>query len=950
MRKTVPVLAATAVLAGGLTAILAQQPALFGTSNVDAFEVSPDRGGAGMSRLLRSLQTRASLLLFTAHPDDEDGGMLAYETRGLGARAGLMTLNRGEGGQNVMSMDLYDALGLVRTQELLVADRYMGVDQFFSSVIDYGFSKTREEALEKWGHDRVLSDSVRVLRMTRPLVVASVFVGAPTDGHGNHQVAGQMAQEAFTAAGDPTKFPEQLREGLKPWTPLKVYARVPFFRVTQEGMYDYAIDKFVPVRFFDYVNQKWSNEGPSTTLEIPEGVPAPALGLTFLQIAREGLGFQKTQNGGGTLPVPAPFNSGYHRYGSRVKSADAETSFFDGIDVSVGGIATLANGDTKFLKDGLARISRFASDAMKQYAMDRPSSIAPVLADGLKATRELIDQVQSSELAEPGKSDVLFELRVKERQFVKTLAASLEISLQTTVAAAEPVRTGRGTGAAQSSTDAAFLAGRGGRGGGPTFTIAIPQQSFTVEAQLYNEGPENIAVSAIEVLASDAKNWNVHPASMGNRLDEVKGGTQAQSRFEVTVPPDTALTRPYFTRPDEEQPYYNVLDARYRNLPLAPYPLAVRAKLSFHGVPFEIAQDVQTSERVPGIGTLQNPLLVGPAISVAVSPTAGAVPLESKSFTFTCTVHSNVKGPAQGMLRLNLPAGWRANPSESPFSFTRDGEDQTLVFSIVPDAVKLASYTITAVAEYGGRSYAEGYHLTGYPGVRPYPFYRPATYKAVGVDVKTAPGLHVGFLPGTGDDVPKALENLGMNVRILATSDLTHGDLSVYDTIILGTRAYAVRQDLKSANARLMEYVKNGGVLIVQYNLQDFDHDYGPYPFTLGANPQKVVDENSPVTVLEPNSPALTWPNRITSADFDGWIEERGHGFMKTWDARYQSLVETHDPDQDPQKGGLLLARYGKGFYIYDAFALYRELPTGVPGAFRIVSNLVSISKNPGWH
>jgi LmbE family N-acetylglucosaminyl deacetylase len=941
MKKLTALLGAGALIAGGLSLIVAQQ------SSPDAFNVPPDRGATGMTRLLRSLQTRASLLLFTAHPDDEDGGMLAYESRGLGARTGLMTLNRGEGGQNVMSMDMYDALGLIRTQELLVADRYMGVDQYFSRVIDYGFSKTREEALEKWDHERVLSDSVRVLRMVRPLVVTSVFVGAPTDGHGNHQVAGQMAQEAFVAAGDPTKFPEQIREGLRPWSPLKVYARVPFFQVTAEGMYDYAIDKFVPVRFFDYVNQKWSDKGPTTTLEIREGVPAPASGLTYLQIAREGLGFQKTQNGGGTLPTPVVYNSAYHRYGSRVPAAEQETSFFDGIDVSIDGIATLATGDTKFLKDGLARITQLAADAMKQYAVDRPSAIAPVLADGLKATRALIDQARSSRLAEPGKRDVLFELGVKEQQFEKALIASLEISFQTTVVAEEPGRGGRGRGA-QSSTDAAFLAARAGRGGGPTFTIAIPQQQFGVEAQIYNQGPENVSVDRVEVTPSDGKNWNARAA--GPAASEVKGGALTQWRFDVTVPPDAALTRPYFTRPDEEQPYYDLVDARYRNLPSAPYPLAVRARLSYHGVPFEIAQDVQTSERVPGIGMIQNPLLVGPAISVSVSPTAGAVPLESKSFAFTCTVHSNVKGPAQGILRLKLPTGWRSNPAESPFSFSRDGEDQTLTFAVTPDTVKLTAYTITAVAEYNGKSCAEGYHLTGYPGVRPYPFYRPATYKAVGVDVKSAPGLHIGFLPGTGDDVPKALENLGMNVRILATSDLTHGDLSVYDTIILGTRAYAVRQDLKSANARLMDYVKNGGVLIVQYNLQDFDHDYGPYPFTLGANPQKVVDENSPVVLVEPNNPAFSWPNKITAADFNGWVEERGHGFLRSWDPRYQPLVETHDPEQDPQKGGLLLARYGKGFYIYDAFALYRQLPTGVPGAFRIIANLASLSKNPQWH
>ena len=279
----------------------------------------------------------------------------------------------------------------------------------------------------------------------------------------------------------------------------------------------------------------------------------------------------------------------------------------------------------------------------------------------------------------------------------------------------------------------------------------------------------------------------------------------------------------------------------------------------------------------------------------------------------------------------------------------RDGEDQMLAFTVYPGQVQPGEHRITAVAQYGGKTYTEGYRLTGYPGVLPYPYYRPAVYRAVGVDVKTAPGLRLGFLPGTGDDVPQALKNLGESVRILSATDLTQGDLSSYDAIILGVRAYAVRPELKQANARLLEYVHGDGVLIVQYNLQDFDQDYGPYPFSLGPNPSKVVDENSSVQLLEPGSPVFTWPNRITAKDFEGWVEERGHGFLRTWDPKYQALVETHDPDQDPQKGGLLLARYGRGAYIYDAFALYRQLPEGVPGAFRILANLVSLGKNPQW-
>ncbi len=219
----------------------------------------------------------------------------------------------------------------------------------------------------------------------------------------------------------------------------------------------------------------------------------------------------------------------------------------------------------------------------------------------------------------------------------------------------------------------------------------------------------------------------------------------------------------------------------------------------------------------------------------------------------------------------------------------------------------------------------------------------------MGVAVATAPHLKIGYLPGTGDDVPQGLENLGLGAQTLSGADIAQHDLSGYDAIILGTRAYAVRPELKAANGRLLEYVKNGGVLVVQYNLQDFDQNYGPYPFSLGANPQKVVDEFSKVNLLQPANPLFTWPNRITLADFSGWVEERGHGFMQTWDPRYEPLVETHDPEQDPQRGGLLLARYGKGAYIYDAFALYRQLPSGVPGAYRILANLVSLGKNPGW-
>ena len=892
--------------------------------------VDVDRGAAGLTRWLHALQTRASLLMITAHPDDEDGGMLARETRGAGARAALLTLNRGEGGQNAMSPDLYDALGLVRTEELLAADRYYGVDQYWARTIDYGFSKTPEEAFEKWDHDRVLSDVVRVIRMTRPLVLTSVFVGAPTDGHGHHQVAGQMAQEAFLAAGDPNKFPEQIREGLRPWSPLKVYARVPLFDVTPKGMYDYAIDKYVPVRFFDYVQKTWSTEKPSTTLEIQEGEYAPAVGLTYLQIGREGLGFQKSQNNGVAIPPPGPQASAYHRYGSRVSAAEHEESFFDGVDVSVSGIGSLVPQAPDYLKNGLAEISRIAGQAAAQFQADRPYAIASLLADGLRATRALIQQVQASNLPQPGKSDVSYELGVKEEQFSRAVIEALGLTLR---AAVMPDREPQNPGPFPQVL--------------PTFTIAIPGQSFGVEANLLNQSPDPVTLEAVRVASADGKKWQFQ--NRGETPKSIGSHARAQVRFTVIAPQDAVVTRPYYSRPDEEQAYYDLNDPRYRNLSLAPYPLSASAQITYRGVTLSLQQVVQARQRIPSLGVVEQPLLVAPAISVAISPAAGAVPVGAQSFEFFCTVHSNVKGPAKGTLRLRLPQGWRSSPDSADFSMERDGEDHTITFSVIPDVVQPGEHRITAVAEYQGKSYEEGYRLAGYPGLRPYPFYRAAVYRAVGVDVKTPGALRIGYLPGTGDDVPQALENLGQHALTLAASDITQGNLSGYDAIILGTRAYAVRGELKSANARLLEYVKNGGVLIVQYNLQEFDQNYGPYPFKLGNNPQKVVDEASKVQLLNPDSPVFTWPNRITEADFSGWVEERGHGFLESWDKQYEALVETHDPDQDPQRGGLLLARYGKGAYIYDAFALYRQLPSGVPGAYRLLANLVSLGKNPAF-
>lgn len=867
-------------------------------------EIAINRGSTALWQTLKKLHTRASLIMVTAHPDDEDGGMLTYESRGQGARVTLLTLNRGEGGANVMSSDYFDALGLVRTEELLAADRYYGVDQYWTRVVDYGFSKTKAEAIGKWTHDRVLYDVVRVVRMTRPLVVTSVFVGGPTDGHGNHQTAGAMAQEVFKAAGDPNVFPDQIAAGLHPWTPLKDYARTPWFG-NDNGKF--------PVN-----------------VTIHEGDYDPVLGMSYVQISREGLGYQKSQNGGGSIPKAGAISSTYHRFGSNVSVPDQEDSFFQGIDISLTGIATLAKGNSgNFLLPGLKRINESVEAAMKSYSAPDPEKIASQLAQGAKETDKLIAQVKSSSLSAEEKFDITFELETKKAQFNSALAQALGLSISASMAPdREP-----------NPRFAAFL------GDPDTTRVAIPGQKFGVKVHVVNQSPVAVTLDGVKLHATDGTDWNVQES--GSASGTLANDAASDARFEVTVPENAKFTQPYFSRPDIEQTYYNINDAKYLNLPLPPYPLEAWADFSYDGVPIRIGMVVQTAKRVTGYGTVYEPLVTGPAISVSISPQAGIVPLDSKSFSVTAKIHSNVKGPAKGTVKLDVPSGWKSEPASVDFSTASDGDEQMATFQVVPANLSERSYELTAVAGYDGKEYKEGYRVTGYPGLRPYYFYRPSVLRTTGVDVKVAGGLNIGYIMGSGDDVPASMEDLGLHVSMLSDADISSSDLSKYNVILLGVRTYAAREVLKTYNDRLMDYVKNGGVMIVQYNTPEFDHNYGPYPYVMSSNPEEVTDEASKMDILDPSNPVFLWPNKITEKDFDGWVEERGSKFLKTWDSHYEPLLSTQDANQEPQKGGLVYARYGKGIYIYDAYAFYRQLPEGVPGAFRIFANLVSLPKNP---
>jgi hypothetical protein len=654
--------------------------------------------------------------------------------------------------------------------------------------------------------------------------------------------------------------------------------------------------------------------------------------MSYVQVSREGLGYQKSQNGGSSIPKAGQLMSAYHRFGSVVEAPDKEQTFFDGIDTSLLGIATLAQeGDKEFLTSGLTKINSSVEEGMRAFSAPEPEKTAPALSSGLKETLLLLDQVAKSNLSESAKYNIHHELEIKRVQFNNALAEALGLSVSATVApAVEP-----------SALMAMFM------GDAETFGMAIPGQKFAVKLHVVNQGSTPVSLQRASVESYEQKEpWTVSEA--GSMASGPLANNEAlEARFSVTVPENPTFTRPYFTRPDIEQSYYDIGDERFLNTPLPPYPLVGWADFEYQGATIRIGQYVQTVKRITGAGTVFEPLAVAPAIGVAISPRAGVVPLTEKSFPVTAVVHSNVKGTAKGDVRLELPSGWHSQPAAAQFATADDGQDQSLTFQVTPANLDQKPYQVTAVAECNGHRYTEGYNLTGYAGLRPYFLYRPATYKLSGVNVKVAPNLKVGYVMGSGDDVPSALEHLGVKVSFLGPTDIATGDLSRYDVILLGVRTYAARDDLRIYNNRLLDYVKNGGIAIVQYNTPEYDHNYGPFPYTMTSNPEEVTDEDSKVTILEPSNPVFDWPNKVSESDFSGWVEERGSKWMKSWDPQYHALLETHDEGQEPQKGGLLFAKYGKGIYIYNAYAFYRELPEGVPGAYRLFANMLSLAKNP---
>src|SRR5688500_4553979 len=784
-----------------------------------------DQGALGLAQLLKRLNTTASALMIGAHPDDEDTALLAYLARGESARTAYLSLTRGDGGQNIIGPELGEALGVIRTEELLQARKLDGAEQFFTRAYDYGFSKTLAEAKEKWDEKIILCDVVRVIREFRPLVVISQFTGTPIDGHGQHQFAGYISPLAVKAAGDPN----QCKQAGGIWTVKKFYVR-------HRGTGD-------------------------PTLRINTGKYDPLLGRSYFEIAMQARSQHRSQEQG-VLELKGDQFSNLNLVESVTAKVEKEASIFDGLDVAA------------------------ARPVKQELDFQKPEALVPELASYhpeavdtlLRVAGVRIDVLADKETAAP------FEkIHVAVRMFVPSNGVDVKI-----------------------------------------LNVDFPLR-FVKSPE-----PESAAPGPFR---RETASYAEH--------------------FTLTVPEGRVPTQPYWLTADRVGDHFVGNYDGTLHSPFSEPRTFASIWIQIAGKRFMLRKPIEYRFADDIRGEIRREFNVVPKLTVAFDRELLIVTTREREThrEIGLTVTNNTEGPISGQVLLQVPRGWVASSVGTSFKVSRKGEKAPLRLSVyIPRGAELGSYEIRAEAigddktfSRNNRTFSQTMQTISYEHIQTHRIYRPAKTNVRLMDVAAAP-VRVGYIRGSGDRVHDAIKQLGLDVAEIDEAILATGDLSKFDTIVVGIRAYQVRPDVVANTQRLLDFAKNGGTLVVQYQLPPSYSQQNLTPFPTQMGP-RVVDENAPVTIVEPAHPIFNFPNKITADDFKGWVQERNLYNFVQMDPKYIGLLESHDAGEAENKGGLVVADLGKGKFVYCSYSLFQQLPAGVPGAYRLLANLVSLPK-----
>ena len=790
---------------------------------------------------LEKLNVLGTVLYFAAHPDDENTAALAYFSKGRKYRTAYLSLTRGDGGQNLIGPEKGAETGIIRTQELLSARGVDGAEQFFTRAIDFGYSKTAEESFAFWGIESILADVVWVIRSYRPDVIISRFAPGSTGGHGHHAASNPLIQEAFRAASDPKRFPEQLQY-VQPWQ----------------------------VKRLCWNSWRPGRQDMDQLVRIDTGEYNPFLGKSYSEMAAESRSMHKSQGFGSSGRRGSRFD-----YFQHMEGIQAQADIFEGVDTSWNRVP---GGDV---------IGRLLDEILNSFDPQEPSKSVPALLFVYKALTKL----EETHWVSLKKSELLRIIQSCAGLWMEAIASDYSAS---------------------------------------------PGDEVKVNATIVNRCTLPVRIEAIEFPGA---------ASSTSSLDILLRDNEPFSRQSIFhIPKDLPISQPYWLVSESLKGKFSVQDQTLIGLAESPPSISMKLKISLDGTPLEYTVPLlfRWTDRVDG--ELYRPFEVRPPVTLELENKVSIFP-DSHSKEISVKIKGHSQG-VSGEVRLKGSDNWQIKPASHPFTLDNKYQEKQVVFTVTPPS-KSDESVLFAEASVEGKKVSHDLVEISYPHIKRQFYFPPSKMKVVKLDIQTE-GNKLGYIMGTGDEVADGLQNLGYEVVLLNDGMLEDLDLGQFDAIITGIRAYNTRERLVHTQGKLLEYVKNGGTLIVQYNVSRglLTDNIGPYPLTFGRD--RVSEEDAAVSLLNSGHQLLNFPNKITERDFDGWVQERGLYFASKWDEKYEPVLSSHDTNESDKKGGLLFARYGKGVYIFTGYSWFRQLPAGVPGAFRLFVNLISAGKYNG--